>query len=380
MNYRLSLLALLALQVSVNANADQRVVFQPAVEKIVLDGSKSWDARMYKQQDLLMTAKKYLMTSETITYVQYSCEDQTADGSKGDWNGFYTVPSSQKANALAKSIKGVGNKTAVGLVPYFADGKPRSWSAFVKVIQSAEKELARSGFDTGWAANVVYRFKEDNIRNLGYLGGDCQATVKSFTVSNREYLGENIALVKVKASNFSLLPGEKENLTVTYNGKSVITENTENYNQVSTRISYSDYGYRYHTAATVEFRANRIRANLDNRLLSASYDSNGHLKFTQTAYSEMLRNPEFRSKCKIIATVNVIGDSGSLWRRDERALLTPVQVELNLQKVNTFANLNVSGLSKDEDLVVKYTLSASQSCPFYNTKPTLVSVAREASR
>lgn len=373
------LLAVLVLQAA-SASAEQYYEIEPTTEKVVLNGSDAYQNKLNSSQDLLISAKRYLVTNETITSVQYNCEDQQADGSKGDWNDFYNLPKNKKAQALANSIKGVGLKTATGLVPYFEEGKPRSWKAFASLIVRAENELARQGYDTGWATQVIYRFKEDNIRSLGYLADGCNASVKTYTFSNRQLLGEKTALVKIKATNFSLLPGETETLRLTYDGKTIKTEATNNYNIITSTAIYSDYGYRYDTSATAYFNSvKRLQVNPENLVdrSRSSLKRDGQLVLVHPRYQDMLRNSEFKNRCKIIANVTLYGETGTFWNSKENQLAGAETVNLNLAAGYTVIKLNANSLGKKDDALAKYTLQVEPGCPFYSSKPTLESVIEE---
>jgi hypothetical protein len=372
-------LAVLVLQAA-SASAEQYYEVEPVTEKVVLNGSDAYQDRLNATQDLLLSAKQYLVIKDTITSVQYNCEDLQADGSKGDWNNFYNLPQSKKAQALADSIKGVGLKTAAGLVKYFEEGKPRSWKAFASLIVRAESELARQGYDTGWATQVIYRYKEDNIRNLGYLADDCKASVKTYTYSNRQLLGEKTALVKVKATNFSLLPGETETLRVTYDGKTIKTESTRNYNVVYSSAIYSDYGYRYNTSAIATFNSvQRLQVNPENLVdrSRSSLKRDGQLTLVHPRYQDMLRNSEFKKRCKITANVTLYGETGTFWNSKESPLTGTDAVELNLASGYTVIKLNANSLGKKDDALVKYTLQVAPGCPFFTSRPTLESIIEE---
>lgn len=373
------LVAALVLQTSY-ASAEQHYVVEPVTEKVVVNGSDTYESKLNSTQDVLLTAKRYLVTNESLTSVQYSCEDQDADGSKGNWNNFYSVPASQKADALAASIKGVGVKTAARLVPYFSEGKPRSWSAFSALIFKAEKELARKGVDSGWASQVVYRYKEDNIRDLGYLGDNCTSTVKVYSYNNRELVGEKTALVKVKVQNFSLLPGETETLAVTYNGKTVTAQSSRNYNIINNFVTYSDFGYRYDAAAVAFFTSvKRLQVNPSNEVQAtrSTLNRSGRLTLVHPRYKDMLRNPEFRNRCHLVATVSLFGETGTFWNSKERALTAPQDVTLNLAAGYTVINLSTNGLTKNDDASVKYTLQYAPGCPFFTGRATLEAVIEE---
>lgn len=328
-------------------------------------------------EDVVLTATETLVTHEEIPTIVYTCEDVESDGTQGEWNDFYTVPAYKKADALKNSILGVGEKTAPYLVPYFMDGKPRSWSAFAKLINKAAKDLdAKEGISTAWATQVLQRYKEQNMKNLGYLAGGCTGTVTVFTYDNREKIRELNALVKVKVQNMSLLPGETEEMTVTYDGKNVKVSAASTYNQVSSNVSLSDYGNRYDTSAVVTLtgtsRKQVTPSNLvDNR--NSSIATDGTLSVSHAGYTSMMNNPVFAEKCKAVLAASVIATTGSFWNSKDRTTSTK-DVALDLSAGHTTASLGSLGLSTKEEASVSYTVRFAPGCPFYNTNPSLQSI------
>ena len=350
------LLLLLVILQAASAYAEQHIEVTPGVQKISIDGNASNTARSINiSDDMILTATENLVTNEQITSVVYSCEDTEANGSKGDWNDFYNVSPSQKADRLAQSIKGVGEKTAPYLVPYFSAGKPHSWSAFSSLILKASREMEKEGINAGWASQVLYRYKQENIKNLGYLAANCDATVKVYTYSNREKIRDLTALVKVKVQNLSLLPGETEKMSVSYDGKRVTASARSTYNEISSKVSYSDYGNRYDTSATVMLIGNSRRQVTPENLIDSSrsnISNDGTLTLAHPAYLELMRNPTFAENCKVIASASVVATTGSFWNSKERATSAAKNITLDLQSTQTTASLGNLGL-KDKDTIIK---------------------------
>lgn len=375
-----SLFTLLILLQAAGAYAESKIVISPATQKISMKATRSNAAGPIEaQEDYILSAQRNLVTSEIITSVEYSCEDTdtNADGRQGNWNGFYEAPQSQKAAALAKSIQGVGDRTAPYLVAYFMKGKPRSWSAFAKLIKAAAKDMTAKGISSGWASQVIYTYKEENMRNLGYLSSsvDCNAVVKTYKIESSEKLGDVNALVKVKARNISLLPGEAESFELQYDGKRVTVTASEGYNQVASRVAYSDYGNRYDTSASVELIGMARKAVTPPNLIESNRSrigADGTLMISHQALSALAVNQEFAAKCKAIVNASVIGTEGSFWNAKDRTLMTR-DIQLEIASGQTVAAFGNTGKSAKEDLSVSYDLRFAPGCPFYNSKPTLKS-------
>lgn len=376
-----SLYSLLMLLPAAGAYAESKIVVTPVTQKVQLKATRSNAAGPIEaQEDYILSAQRSLVTTEVITSVKYSCEDTdtNSDGSQGNWHNFYSAPMEKKADALAKSIQGVGERTAPHLVAYFMKGKPRSWSAFAKLIQKAAKDLTAKGIPSGWASQVIYTYKEENIRNLGYLAGqvECQAEVKTYKIENTEKLGEVNALVKLKARNLSLLPGESESFELQYDGKRVTVNTSEGYNQIASRISYSDYGNRYDTSASVELIGMARKAVTPGNLVESNRSriaADGNLIISHQGLSALAVNREFAAKCKAILSASVIGTEGSFWNSKDRTLMSR-DIELDLDAGQTVASFGNTGKSAKEELSVSYDLRFAPGCPFYNSKPTLKSL------
>lgn len=167
-----------------------------------------------------LSADIYRITSEFrwVNERVWECKDDgDGDGSSGDWKGFFNVPKAQKAGALADAIRGVGLSTAKRLVSdnYF-NSKPRSWRAFSRVIESADDE-----YETGFSYEVLGKFKEDNMKNLGYVvEGECGYVTKRVyrRVPVRKFHRTERTDFVVDITNAPILRGEKETFKVIYDG------------------------------------------------------------------------------------------------------------------------------------------------------------------
>lgn len=106
---------------------------------------------------------------ELYTWTEYDCDYVPGDG-KGDWHGFYEAPMSQKPNALAAAIKGIG-ATRAELIVYsrndYFKRKPRSWNEFKNEIWRIENDSNEEAL-RGVYNDVVIRYGDENRANLGY--------------------------------------------------------------------------------------------------------------------------------------------------------------------------------------------------------------------
>lgn len=101
------------------------------------------------------------------TWYEWECDDPVGGDGKGDWKGYYNVPQSQKAKALADAIKGIGTSRANTIVDANINAfipRPRSWNAFRNEISRIESRLKLDGL----YYEVTVKYAKDNIRNLGY--------------------------------------------------------------------------------------------------------------------------------------------------------------------------------------------------------------------
>ena len=373
------LLALLALQ-AVNARAEQHIEIEGASQAINVEGTAAnTSAGISGSNEYVLTAKQIMVRNETIETVSTVCDNVEGNGKEGNWNGFYTVSASEKAAALRASIKGVGAKISPLLVPYFEAGKPHSWSEFSSLIQRAESELSSQGkLNAGWSNQVLNTFASENMSNLGYGSSqNCRKVVTETPNNSRTQVGELTALVKVKISNISLLPGESESMTIAYDGKAVSVSASSSFNQISARVNYNEYANHYDTTATASIagtaRLQVTPANLvDNSRSSIS--NNGDLILSHSGYSILMSNSEFASKCKAIASSSVTATAGSFWNSKDRATAAGKDIELNLAAGQTSASLGNLGLSEKEKASVNYTVRFAPGCPFFNTAPSLQSV------
>jgi len=376
-------LLLLFLQTS-NVFAESHVEVTPGIQKISIEGTAANTAtKIFGSDEYIITANQTLVTHEVISSVVYSCEntDTNADGTKGNWDDFYNLPNDQKSKALDDAILGVGKKVSPYLVSYFSGNKkPRSWIAFSSLIQQASQEISTQyGINSGWASQVIYKYKQQNMQNLGYLSDNsstCTATVHDYDVDSSEKLPDLTALVKTQVQNISLLPGETENLTISYDGKRVSVSKDTSYNSISANIDYSDFGRRYDTSASLLISGtarNQVTPNSMVESRNSKISTDGTLTISHPSYTDLMRNPEFASQCKAIVSASVIATTGSFWNSKNRTTTTK-DFTLDLRAGQTTASLGNLGLGAKEQASVSYTVRFAPGCPFYNTNPSLQSI------
>lgn len=376
-------LLLLFLQTS-NVFAESHIEVTPGVQKISIEGTAANTANKISGTDeYIITASQNLVTHEVISSVVYSCEntETNADGSKGNWHDFYNLPNDQKSKALDDAILGVGKKVSPYLVSYFSGNKkPRSWNAFSSLIQQAAQEISTQyGISSSWASQVIYKYKQQNMENLGYLADKataCTATEHDYNVDSTEKLADLTALVKTRVQNISLLPGESEILTVSYDGKRVSVSKDTAYNTISANIDYSDFGRRYDTSASLIISGtarNQVTPNSLVESRNSKISADGTLSISHSGYSELMRNPDFANQCKALVSASVIATAGSFWNSKDRTTTTK-EITLDLRAGQTTASLGNLGLGAKEQASVSYTVRFAPGCPFYNTNPSLQSI------
>jgi hypothetical protein len=145
---------------------------------------------------------------------------------------------------------------------------------------------------------------------------------------------------------------------------------------MASRISYSDYGNRYDTSASIEVIGLNRKAVTPGNLIEANRSqiaADGTLVISHQGLSALAMNREFAAKCKAIVSASVIGTEGSFWNSKDRTLMTR-DIELDLSQGQTVAAFGNTGKSAKEDLSVSYDLRFAPGCPYFNTKPTLKSL------
>jgi hypothetical protein len=155
---------------------------------------------------------------EVVAERVWDCEDDVpADGTRGDWKGFFNATKEDKPYRLAEAVRGIGVETARRLVEdnYF-NSKPRSWSEFKKRLWDADQE-----YQTGFYHDAVVTYGQENALNLGYIvEGQCgykTVLVERF-VPVRTFVRNEVRQYQVRVQNAPLLVDESEKITITFDG------------------------------------------------------------------------------------------------------------------------------------------------------------------
>ena len=179
---------------------------------------------------------------KSVAVTDLVCREEGGNG-KGNWYGFFNVPKSEKANSLAKAIKGVGQATAPQLVPYF-NSKPRSWGQFKSVISNADRSIGN-----GLYYRVVVQYGQDNMRNLGYYSEtNCHYETHYETIIVPEEVKtpfrQSRRSYSISIQDGDLLSTEKERFDVQFDGFDAQLVINSQYNRYS--INKSERGSHVH--------------------------------------------------------------------------------------------------------------------------------------
>lgn len=202
-------------------------------------------------------SKPVLVCSGTVT---------EGSGKSALWNDYFSAPKSEKANALAKAITGVGEPTAKKLIAsgYF-QSKPKSWEDFSNVIKSAR---ARGAVDETVEYNVLYKYRSDNLSNLGYessVGTTCVTvnetylepvqelrTVTEYQLQNiphKDLINQDAKTYRVHITGPRLQAFETEVITI---------NPTRDINGISFTVSGDDYTNYLKTISSDTMRLNGV--------------------------------------------------------------------------------------------------------------------------
>jgi hypothetical protein len=284
----------------------------------------------------------------------WECDDETSgDGSQGDWKGFFNVPKNQKAQALASAIKGVGLSTAQKLVDDNSfSSKPRSWSAFARVINDADDR-----YKTGFSYDVVVKYKKENMTDLGYIvEGKCDYVTKRVfrrvPVRKFHHTEEKDFLVTV--SNAPLLSGEEESFTVVFDGFD---------SRVAISSRYNNYEVTRHeegTRTVFELIGERQKVSPPNGLSIQAKRDGKRLVLT---INDKNFSSDLDPDAKRFVKIEVKKDGILFFNKK----LAELEAELNGDdSITVLDDINASVKSGDK-ILIKYTLEHRDSL-FYNTK------------
>ncbi len=323
-----------------------------------------------------LTSRQEAVTRFTVSTPVYDCETTEGNGKGGDWHGFYDTPG-DKADMLHKSIKGVGEVTGPLLVPYFQAGKPRSWTAFSDLITSAAKELqTKNGLNPAWTNGVLYRYKEVNMKNLGYMGSTGCTVVRTEdkTYEERAFIADLVVTVETRIRGSKLLPGECDSYTVSWNGREVTGTATSDFNHYAVTTNYDALTADLSDGrkAIVTYKGDRVAVNPGYlmEIPGSTAVGNGNsvqITVRNSGLNAMMGVPEFANSCKLSASVVISGRSGSAWSGKKTKALKSATFPLDGTSGST--NYTAAGVALDakQHPVVRISTSFAPGCPFYNT-------------
>ena len=106
---------------------------------------------------------------ETVACKIPQCSNEMGDGSEGNWHNFFGAKVSEKPEALAAAIKGIGPVTAEKIVDNnLFTFKPNSWKEFSALIKKIEKQLEVRGYNYKFSTQVLEVYGYENLISLGY--------------------------------------------------------------------------------------------------------------------------------------------------------------------------------------------------------------------
>lgn len=365
---RLSML-FLSLFVSAAANAASGIEYGTDVHELKFCGPIT-AAQTAVDETFAMTVPKVLVTQRVVRTPIYTCESSEGNG-KGDWRGFYDQ-AGDKANQLNDAILGVGKAVAPHLVPYFQRNKPRSWSEFSARIEEGASAIERSAGipRSAWAPLVLFRYKQENMENLGYYSQtNCRITgYREEVITERTEIGSVSSVVHASVAGSMLLPHECETLSVVFRGTAFETRASEPTNTYRVGIVYSNV-----SRADVTFTGTRnaiAAANLvDGKRSTAKLA--GNVVQATLLHPDTLVNaghPAY-SACRAEVTVEIQGKKKGIWGPKPVTLATQkFPLEMGLDQTS----VSVSGVQLDpkQKLVVKVSTSYLPGCPFFSTAPS----------
>lgn len=333
----------------------------------------------FESAQVALTSRKDSVLRYSVNTPVYACEETQGDGSGGNWHGFYDR-SGDKAQMLNDAIMGVGKGTAKYLVAPFQQGKPRSWRQFADLITSAAQQMkSQYGIDPAWTNEVLYRYKQENMVNLGYAGStDCgivRYEIRTYEV--RAHIEDITMIVETNVRGGKLLPNECETFSISWNGREVSAgvstpnnSNTSDYNKYAMQLNYDEHSRR--NKVTVTLTGKRIQANPPylvehNGSTISSSGGTAQLTLRNAGYRQAMQVPEFANACKLSATAVFFGKKGSFWSAKSGAALKTKTVALDGNSDSTTIVADGITLKEKERAAAKVTTAFASGCPFYNT-------------
>jgi hypothetical protein len=218
------------------------------------------------------------MVVETVSCRVPQCSTEIGDGSEGNWHGYFSVKISDKPEALAAAIKGIGPTTAEKIVKFnLLKHKPDSWTDFSRTIRRIEKQLEDRGYNYKFSTQVLEVYGYDNLIGLGYgnekscryIDTFCNvASLKEFKTLSH-YLNRSL-IVDIK--NQSLQTFETDTITI-----SAGTQANDIRFSVSGHNNYN--GSIYRNGAILELDGTRIKKSLPVSEVLATLSKDGQNNF-----------------------------------------------------------------------------------------------------
>lgn len=296
-------------------------------------------------------------TEKELNKLVYDCESYENDGTGGNWHNFWSTPKDFKALHLKEAIKGLDFYTANRLVKDGVfDTKPRSWADFERRIEEAS---LRYGNYFSW--HVLVEYKEENMRNLGYLRENCGHRWVRTVQKIRERISSEPRTLRaqVRVHGAPLLPSERETFTVTFDGfrgnLSWVSDHN-NYSMVESRTSDGVVVWDLQGTRRVEAPANTLELRLTNM--------SGNLGML-VSDSNFDRDTAAIGSRKIVAAVYQVR---KVW--DPRSDILVGNFERNLDNNQRDTALNDLGIALPPGKIrVRYAIRYENN-PYYSTQPS----------
>ncbi len=306
-----------------------------------------------------LTSEIYRVTTrrEVVPELVWDCEDSApADGTHGDWKGFFEATKEDKPYRLADAVKGIGVETARRLINdgYF-NNKPRSWKEFKNRMSDADAE-----YQTGFSNEVIVKFGKENAVNLGYIvEGQCgyKTVMIERLVPVRSFVRNEVRQYQVRLQNAPLLAGETEKITVTFDGVE---------DSIYVNSFYNDYKvdrWNQNGGVVFDLAGARKQVRPDNTLNLAATVNAGNLAVS-------LSDGGFDGDVSALEDRFVVGKV----QLDKRAWKSNVDLatfDQPLSKTSSVTTLNNLGISvpAGESLVIYYQIRVGSS-RFHNGEPS----------
>lgn len=322
---------------------------------------------------IAMISHEELVARFTTRTPVYSCEDTPGDGKGGDWKGFYDR-AGDKAQMLNDAILGVGKNTAPYLVAPFQAGKPRSWRQFSDLITNSANEMQKKyGINPSWTNEVLYKYKMENMQNLGYISGST-CTIDHYeekTYEVRTPVRDHRVVVEFSSAGGKLLPKECETYGVTWNGTQVGATVDSDYNDYAVSVNYEATPSGGSRKAGVLLRGRRkpvTPGGLIEIQGSTAVVEGGNVKMVvaNAGLNELQAVPEFANACKLSASVVISGRVGSAWGSKKSKPVANATFALDGNAGST-THSTPATLKEKEHPVVAISTSFASGCPFFNT-------------